>query len=239
MVGRPTGDRRRSHQPCARPRRRRRRRPLRSARARRDRRYAGHARALDLTPLHVDLVRSTAASRSVGDRRRDRSRCRCRRSIDVGAAVAVDVLQRSATGIRRIRLDQRLRHRAVGAEHVDGSHRRSRTGGAQPAGRRPQRCSARPAASHCRADLIATPRWHSRAALQRCEERELGALPRRASEPTQGSSAHHPTLPSRLTSSSFCASTANSIGSFCSTSRTKPLTSSATASSSGTPRARR
>src|SRR5690606_40638049 len=40
---------------------------------------------------------------------------------------------------------------------------------------------------------------------------------------------HHPTLPSRLTSSSFCASTANSIGSFCSTSRTNPFTRSATA----------
>ena len=37
-------------------------------------------------------------------------------------------------------------------------------------------------------------------------------------------------------SSSFCASTANSIGSFCSTSRTKPFTSSATAASSSMPR---
>lgn len=46
----------------------------------------------------------------------------------------------------------------------------------------------------------------------------------------------HPTLPSRLIATSFCASTANSIGSFCMTSRTKPLTSRATASSSERPR---
>ena len=42
---------------------------------------------------------------------------------------------------------------------------------------------------------------------------------------------HHPTLPSRLIPSSFCASTANSIGSCFSTSRAKPLTISATAAS--------
>ncbi len=47
---------------------------------------------------------------------------------------------------------------------------------------------------------------------------------------------HHPTLPSRLMPISFCASTANSIGSSCSTSLTKPLTISAIASSCGTPR---
>src|SRR5262249_28117800 len=46
----------------------------------------------------------------------------------------------------------------------------------------------------------------------------------------------HPTLPSRLIEISFCASTANSIGSCCSTSLTKPLTTSATASSSDRPR---
>lgn len=46
----------------------------------------------------------------------------------------------------------------------------------------------------------------------------------------------HPTLPSRLTAISFWASTANSMGSCCSTSRTKPLTTSATASSSDRPR---
>src|SRR5262249_10279786 len=46
----------------------------------------------------------------------------------------------------------------------------------------------------------------------------------------------HPTLPSRLIEISFCASTANSIGSCCSTSLTKPLTTSATASSSVSPR---
>src|SRR5205823_10027399 len=41
----------------------------------------------------------------------------------------------------------------------------------------------------------------------------------------------YPTLPSRLIEISFCASTANSIGSCCSTSLTKPLTTSATARS--------
>src|SRR3546814_2160689 len=41
----------------------------------------------------------------------------------------------------------------------------------------------------------------------------------------------HPTLPSRLIPSSFCASTANSIGSCCSTSFAKPLTISDTAAS--------
>src|SRR3569623_854676 len=46
----------------------------------------------------------------------------------------------------------------------------------------------------------------------------------------------HPTLPSRLIATSFWASTANSIGSCCSTSRTKPLTSRATASSWLSPR---
>src|SRR5215204_4248133 len=46
----------------------------------------------------------------------------------------------------------------------------------------------------------------------------------------------HPTLPSRLTEISFCASTANSIGSCCSTSLTKPLTTSAVASSADSPR---
>src|SRR5262249_40635461 len=49
-------------------------------------------------------------------------------------------------------------------------------------------------------------------------------------------SSDYPTLPSRLTEMSFCASTANSIGSCCSTSLTKPLTTSATASSSESPR---
>ena len=49
---------------------------------------------------------------------------------------------------------------------------------------------------------------------------------------------HYPTLPSRLTEISFCASTANSIGSCWITSLTKPLTTSATASSSSRPRLR-
>src|ERR1700737_3878978 len=48
--------------------------------------------------------------------------------------------------------------------------------------------------------------------------------------------AHHPTLPSRLTEISFCPSTANSMGSCCSTSLTNPLTTSATASSAESPR---
>ncbi len=46
----------------------------------------------------------------------------------------------------------------------------------------------------------------------------------------------HPTLPSRLIVMSFCASTANSIGNCCNTSRTKPLTMSAVASSADRPR---
>jgi len=46
----------------------------------------------------------------------------------------------------------------------------------------------------------------------------------------------HPTLPSRLIPSSFCASTANSMGSCFSTSRAKPLTISATALSASRPR---
>ena len=47
---------------------------------------------------------------------------------------------------------------------------------------------------------------------------------------------HYPTLPSRLIPSSFCASTANSIGSCFSTSRAKPFTISATAASESSPR---
>src|SRR5207302_804971 len=46
----------------------------------------------------------------------------------------------------------------------------------------------------------------------------------------------HPTLPSSETEISFCASTANSIGSCCSTSLTKPLTTRPTASSWLSPR---
>src|SRR5262249_20793899 len=47
---------------------------------------------------------------------------------------------------------------------------------------------------------------------------------------------HHPTLPSRLTLRSFCASTANSIGSCLKTSLQKPLTIMLTASSVESPR---
>src|SRR5262249_11393597 len=46
----------------------------------------------------------------------------------------------------------------------------------------------------------------------------------------------HPTDPSSETPISFCVSAMNSMGSFCSTSRTKPLTTSATASSCDSPR---
>ncbi len=46
----------------------------------------------------------------------------------------------------------------------------------------------------------------------------------------------YPTEPSRLTEISFCASTANSIGNCCNTSLTKPLTTSAVASSAESPR---
>src|SRR5205823_1942132 len=48
----------------------------------------------------------------------------------------------------------------------------------------------------------------------------------------------HPTLPSRLTVSSFCASTANSIGSSLKTFRQNPFTIIETASSSPIPRDR-
>jgi len=59
-----------------------------------------------------------------------------------------------------------------------------------------------------------------RALLRRCAERDYGEK-----------RGNHPTDPSRLIPSSFCASTANSIGSCCSTSLAKPLTISATAAS--------
>ena len=61
-------------------------------------------------------------------------------------------------------------------------------------------------------------------------------LQRRAEPSRNVSGKHHPTLPSRLIPSSFCASTANSIGSCFSTSRAKPLTISATALSASSPR---
>jgi hypothetical protein len=54
----------------------------------------------------------------------------------------------------------------------------------------------------------------------------------------RGRSFRYPTLPSRLIAISFCASTANSIGRCCSTSLTKPLTTSAVASSADMPRCR-
>ena len=54
--------------------------------------------------------------------------------------------------------------------------------------------------------------------------------------PPQNEGIHQPTDPSSLIEISFCASTANSIGSCCSTSLTKPLTTSAVASSADMPR---
>ena len=51
-----------------------------------------------------------------------------------------------------------------------------------------------------------------------------------------GCCAHHPTEPSSEMPISFCVSAMNSIGKCCNTSRTKPLTMSATASSSLSPR---
>ena len=51
-----------------------------------------------------------------------------------------------------------------------------------------------------------------------------------------GHVAPYPTLPSRLMPMSFCASTANSMGSSCMTSRQNPLTMRATAVSSSRPR---
>src|SRR6185369_377248 len=51
-----------------------------------------------------------------------------------------------------------------------------------------------------------------------------------------GGRVTHPTLPSSEIEISFCASTANSIGNCCSTSLTKPLTTSAVASSADMPR---
>jgi hypothetical protein len=59
-----------------------------------------------------------------------------------------------------------------------------------------------------------------RALLGRCAERDYSEK-----------CGNHPTDPSRLMPSSFCASTANSIGSCWSTSLAKPLTISATAAS--------
>src|SRR5690606_2205038 len=60
---------------------------------------------------------------------------------------------------------------------------------------------------------------------------ERGSIGRRFE--LEGAFLGHPTLPSSEIASSFCASTANSIGSSFSTSLAKPLTISATASSSG------
>src|SRR6266478_5614119 len=55
-------------------------------------------------------------------------------------------------------------------------------------------------------------------------------------EPELVGHGHYPTLPSSEIEISFCASTANSIGSCCSTSLTKPLTTRPTASSWLSPR---
>ena len=52
----------------------------------------------------------------------------------------------------------------------------------------------------------------------------------------EGREGDHPTDPSKLIPISFCVSAMNSIGSCCSTSRTKPLTMRATDSSCDKPR---
>ena len=67
-------------------------------------------------------------------------------------------------------------------------------------------------------------------------ERQSAALSAVRELTCRRSSHDHPTLPSRLTASSFCASTANSIGNSFSTSLQKPLTISDNASSSDRPR---
>jgi hypothetical protein len=83
----------------------------------------------------------------------------------------------------------------------------------------------------CAKGLVATQ-------IDRRETRHVGRDSSRTSQAdnSAGRQKPHPTLPSRLIEISFCASTANSIGSCCSTSLTKPLTTSATASSSLNPR---
>src|SRR6266566_253084 len=65
----------------------------------------------------------------------------------------------------------------------------------------------------------ATPFDCKRAAVAAISEWYIGKVDNRPSA--------HPTLPSSETEISFCASTANSMGSCCSTSLTKPLTTSA------------
>src|SRR3954452_9351361 len=64
----------------------------------------------------------------------------------------------------------------------------------------------------------------------------LGCHPLRLASQAPQDDDLYPTDPSRLIEISFCASTANSIGSCCSTSLTKPLTTKPTASSWLSPR---
>src|ERR1700746_1602907 len=76
----------------------------------------------------------------------------------------------------------------------------------------------------------AAPLHGKPAAVAALEQRHVGNIEDRTST--------HPTEPSSETEISFCASTANSIGNCCSTSLTKPLTTSAVASSADNPRCR-
>src|SRR4029079_8866983 len=89
-------------------------------------------------------------------------------------------------------------------------------------------------------DFLARPGTPLKAACRRVTE--FAVHPRPSRRPLRGllrmGLYRQPTLPSKLIEISFCASTANSMGSCCSTSLTKPLTTSATASSAERPRCR-
>jgi len=81
-------------------------------------------------------------------------------------------------------------------------------------------------------------------AVTRAENRSLAALVMTMSQcvqhwRTRTANPFYPTLPSRLTLSNFCASTANSIGSSRKTRLQKPFTIIETASSAFSPRCRR
>ena len=102
---------------------------------------------------------------------------------------------------------QLLRRREIGVEELL-QERARRIAGARAARHRPWRAWPQAPRPPCRAPTSIFPA-------------------RRRAQPTE---------PSRLIEISFCASTANSIGSCCSTSLTKPLTTSATASSAERPR---
>src|SRR3974390_1799099 len=91
--------------------------------------------------------------------------------------------------------------------------------------------------AHGAAERAQAERW-SNAAPSDCKRLAIAALNQRHVLDIDDGLFAHPTLPSRLIEISFCASTANSIGNCCSTSLTKPLTTSAVASSADMPRCR-